>query len=144
MASRVDMELMRDVTLGEHFVECPSAGIKAEVVFVPTVQIDLHATKTRRAGHGNGVVLLPEGRIGRIAEDTSEHARARGVGCRTSKESGQLVDQRAAVGAYRRKKLRVTECQMEGSIATHGNTRDGAIGTTRRDAVALFDIWEKF
>src|SRR6478752_4845558 len=104
------MELMRDVTLGEHFVECPSAGIKAEVVFVPTIEIDLHATKARRPGYGNGTVLLPEEGIGRIAEDTPEHARARRIGRRTRQKRGQSVYQRGAVGAYRRKKLGVVEC----------------------------------
>src|ERR1035438_8575985 len=144
MASRIDMELMRHAALREHPVERPRAGIKAEVVFVPTIEIDLHASKICGAGHGNGAVLLPEGGIGRIAEDTPEHARTRGIGCRTREKSRQLVDQRGAVGTHGRKKLRATERQVQSSIAAHGNTRDGPIGTTRRDPVTFFDVRKEF
>jgi len=50
---------MGDATLGEHFVECPRSGIKAEVVFVPTIEIDLHPSKIFRPANSNGAVLLP-------------------------------------------------------------------------------------
>jgi len=43
MAPRVDMEFMRDVARGEHFVERRGAGIEAKVVFVSTIEIDFQA-----------------------------------------------------------------------------------------------------
>src|ERR1700722_2163149 len=92
MAPRVDVEFMRDVARGEHFVERRGAGIEAKVVFVSTIEIDFQAGEICGAGHGNGAVLVPERRIGRIAENASEHARARRIWRCTSEKSGQLVD----------------------------------------------------
>src|SRR3984957_20309102 len=132
MAPRVDVEFMRDVACGEHFVERRGAGIEAKVVFVSTIEIDFQAGEGCGAGHGNGAVLVPEGRIGRIAENASEHARARRIGRRTSEKNGQLVDQRSAVGADGRKKLRMAKRKMQRSIAAHGNAGDGPMGTAWR------------
>ena len=91
MASRVDMELVRDAALGEHLVECPRAGIKAKVVFVSTIEIDLHARKICRASHGDRAVLLPEGGIGRIAEDTPSSRERGESGVAPARKVGSLL-----------------------------------------------------
>src|SRR6202035_2146672 len=109
-----------------------------------TIEIDFQAGEGCGAGHGNGAVLVPEGRIGRIAENASEHARARRIGRRTSEKNGQLVDQRSAVGADGRKKLRMAKRKMQRSIAAHGNAGDGPMGTAWRGTIAAFDVREKF
>lgn len=38
----------------------------------------------------------------------------------------------------------MTKCEMQCSIATHGNARDGAVAAAGGDAVVLFDVGEKF
>src|SRR6202011_4185502 len=40
--------------------------------------------------------------------------------------------------------LGVAEREVQGSIAAHGNTRNGPIGAARRDTVAGFDKREEF
>src|ERR1700681_3496730 len=87
MAPRIDMEFTRDVARGENFVESLRARIKAEVVFISTIEVDFQTRKVCPAGHGNGTVLIPKGRIGRAAENAPEHARSRRVGRGTSKKS---------------------------------------------------------
>ena len=74
VAARVNVEFMRDAARGEDLVESGGAGIKAEIVLVSAIEINLQACKICCAGHDNGAVLFPEGRIGRIAEDAPEHA----------------------------------------------------------------------
>ena len=40
--------------------------------------------------------------------------------------------------------LRMAEGETQRAVASHGDTRDGAIGAAGRGAIALFDEREKF
>ena len=38
----------------------------------------------------------------------------------------------------------MAKCQMQGSVATHGNAGNGAVAAAGCDAIVLFDVREKF
>ena len=74
VAAGVEMEFVGDVARGEDFVEGGGAGVEAVVVVVAAVEIDFEAGEIGGAGEDERAVLIPEGGIGRIAEDAAEDA----------------------------------------------------------------------
>ena len=74
MASRVDVEFVRDAAGGEDFVEGGGAGFETKVVLVAAIEIDLEAREICFARLGDGAVLFPESWIRRVAEGATQHA----------------------------------------------------------------------
>ena len=142
----IEMEFVGDFAGGEDFVESGGAGFEAEIVFGATVEIDFHTRERSSAGKGERAVAFPERRIGREAENAAEEAgTSRSWHAPISgEEGGKFFDEGSAVGADRRKQLRMSEGEMERAVATHGDTGDGAIGAAGADAVAAFDERKKF
>ncbi len=75
-------------------------------------------------------VGVPEGGVGRNAENAAEDAGARGL--RRIEEKGRkFFDEGGAVGADGIKKLRVAEGEMKSPVTAHGDAGNGAVGTAR-------------
>jgi hypothetical protein len=142
----IEMEFVGDFAGGEDFVESGGAGFEAEIVFGTAVEIDFHTREQSSAGERERAVALPERRIGREAENAAEEAgTSRSWHAPISgEEGGKFFDEGCAVGADRRKQLRMSEGEMEGAIAAHGDAGDGAIGAAGAGAVAAFDERKKF
>ena len=77
VAAGVEVEFVGDVAGGEDFVESSGAGVESVVVVVAAVEIDFEAGEIGGAGEDDGAVLVPENRIGRIAENAAEYAGSR-------------------------------------------------------------------
>jgi hypothetical protein len=142
----IKMELVRNFAGGEEFVESRGAGFEAEIVFGTAVEIDFHTREQSSAGERERAVALPERRIGREAENAAEEAgTSRSWHAPISgEEGGKFFDEGSAVGADRRKQLRMSEGEMESPVTAHGNAGDGAIGAAGADAIAAFDERKKF
>ncbi len=144
VSARVQMELVKDVTAGQDLVEGRGAGFEAVVVLVATVEIDLQTRESSSAGERERAILLPESGVEGTAENSAEDAIA------GSKRSGggdgrrDFVDERGAVCARGRKKLRVAKRQVERAVTAHGDSVDGAIGAAGCGSITLFDKGEKF
>lgn len=146
VATRVEVEFVRDAAGAEDFVKCGGAGVEAEIVFAAAIEIDFQAGKGIAAGQSERAVALPERGIGRIAEDASENARAAGSGSAAiaGKEDGKFFDEGGAVGADGGKELRVTKGEMERAVATHGDSRNGAMGAAGASTVVLLEVRKEF
>jgi len=144
VAAGVDVEFVGDMAGGEDFVERRGAGFEAVVVLVAAVEVNLEAGEIGGMGEGDGAVAIPEGGVGRIAEDAAENAGAGRAGRRGAEEAGKFFDEGGAVCANGTEELRMAEREMESAVATHGDTGDGAVGAAGSGAVAVFDEGEKF
>ena len=140
------MEFVRDFAGGEDFVEGNSAGVESEIVFGTAVEIDTQARKRSAAGESEWAVAVPEGKVWRQAEDAAEEAGTAGSGdaAIAGEKDGQFFDKSRAVGADGRKQFGMSEGEMEGAVAAHGNAGKRAIGASGTDAVAMFDERKKF
>jgi hypothetical protein len=146
MAARIEMEFVRNLAGGKDFVESNSAGVESEIVFGTAVEIDTQARKRSAAGESEWAVAVPKGRVWRQAEDAAEEAGTAGSGdaAIAGKKDGQFFDESRAVGADGREQFGMSEGEMEGAVAAHGNAGNGAIGAAGTDAVAVFDERKKF
>ena len=106
MAAGVKVEFVGDMSSSEDFVEGGGASFEAEVVLIAEIEINFQASEICGTGESERAVLLPVGRINRIAEDTAEDASAR----RGSGGKGwNFLDEGGAVGADAGKKLGMAE-----------------------------------
>ena len=140
----VEVEFVGDAAGGEDFIESGGAGIEAVVVVVAAIEIDFEAGEICGAGEDERAVAIPEGGVGRVAENAAEYAGAGRAGRGRAEEAGKFFDQRGAVGADGAEELRMAEGEMERTVASHGDAGDGAIGAAGGDSIALFDEGEKF
>src|SRR6266436_2663520 len=90
-----------------------------------------------------GAVLVPENRIGGIAEDAAEYTGSRRA-WRGAEKTGKFFDERGAVGADGGEELGMAKGEMQGAVASHGDAGDGAVGAAGSGAIAVFDEREKF
>ena len=88
--------------------------------------------------------MVPENRVGGIAEDAAKDASAGRVGGSGAEKAGKLFDERGAVGADGGEELGMAEGEVERAIASHGDAGNGAVGAAGSGAVTFFDEREKF
>src|SRR5260370_3058582 len=140
------MEFVRNFAGGKDFVESNSAGVESEIVFGTAVEIDTQARKRSGAGESEWDVAVREGRVWRHAEDAAEEAGRAGSGdaAIAEEKDGQFFDESRAVGADGREQFGMSEGEMEGAVAAHGNAGNRAIGAAGTDAGAAFDERKKF
>ncbi len=146
VAARIEVEFVRNFAGGKNFVESNRAGVESEIVFGTAVEIDTQARKRSAAGESEWAVAVPKGRVWRQAEDAAEDAGTAGSGdaAIAGKKDGQFFDESRAVGADGREQFGMSEGEMEGAVAAHGNAGNRAIGAAGTEAVAAFDERKKF
>jgi len=142
MATGIEMIFVGDVAGGEDFVESGGTGFKSIVIVVATVEVDFQAGETGGARKGDGAIAVPERGVRGGAEDLAQNARARRIRGRAEKFRKRF-DERGAMGCYGNEQLRVGKGEMQGAIAAHRDTGDGAVAPAGRDAVAFFDEREE-
>ena len=67
------MEFVSDVPSGENFVESLRSDLKAVIVLVAAVKVDMQSREIRGTGQGEWTLLFPEGLIERVSENTAEN-----------------------------------------------------------------------
>src|SRR5260221_4310771 len=89
VASGVDMNRVRYAAPGQQLVQFLRPGVKAVVVMVAAIRIDLHPMQIRGARVDKGTVRLPERFVDGVAESVAKEAVEPGVG----RAVGQLLQQ---------------------------------------------------
>src|SRR5260370_37927727 len=140
------MEFVRNFAGGKHFGDSSSGGVESDIVVGTAVEIDTRARKRSAGGESEWAVAVPDGRAWRHAEDAGEEAGTAGSGdaAIAEEKDGQFFDESRAVGADGREQFGMSEGEMEGAVAAHGNAGNRAIGAAGTDAVAAFDERKKF
>ena len=96
VAAGVQVVLVRDVARGEDAVQGGGADVKAVIIAIAAIEVNLEAGEIGGARQGDGTVAIPKGRIRRSAKDLAENPGARGIRGRAEK-FGKLLDQSGAV-----------------------------------------------
>src|SRR5260370_5416954 len=104
----------------------------------------MQSGETRGSRDGQRIILFPESRIERRAENIAENARPDRLAIIGNGNRGKLFQQGSAVGAHGAEEFRMAEGQMQSAIPAHGNPCNAPGSASGLRAIALFNLGKKF
>src|SRR5258708_4152550 len=104
----------------------------------------MQSGETRGSRDGQRIMLFPEGRIERRAENITKNPRPGRLTRIGNGNRGKLFQQSRTVGAHGAEESRMAEGQMQSAITAHRNPGNAAVGTPGLRAIAFFDSGKKF
>jgi len=104
----------------------------------------MQSGETRGSRDGQRIILFPESRIERRAENIAENARPDRLAIIGNGNRGKLFQQSRTMGAHGAEEFRMAEGQMQSAIPAHGNPGNAPGSASGLRAIALFNLGKKF
>ncbi len=142
VATRVEVEFVRDFAGSENAVEQLSAVLEAVVVFRAAVKVNLQSGQMRCTREIERIITLPEERIRRRAKRTKQ-AQQDGLLRIGEANVRKFGEKSGTVSRDRGEKFGMAEAEMERTISAHGNSADAARLASRDDAVVSVNEWNE-